>query len=342
MSVTQAEAKKQVTISSRLQDLMRTLVSQREFGVFVALVVFFSVMYVISPTFRLPYNLKSILKQISVTGIVAMGQTLVVISGAFDLSAGPVAALVGMITGIAWHRWGFHPVAAMGLGLALGAVSGWLNGVLAARLRLHPIVMTLATGAMFTGVNYFSSEGRAIVGLPPEMVWLGQGNIRGVPVLVIILFTVTILMHIVLTRTLFGHRVLMIGGNVKAAGDIGLDVEKLRIGIFTISGFLSGLGGVVLLGRVGNAVPQAGQDMLFPVVTATIVGGTLLSGGVGSMAGTLMGAAIMGIVRNSLAVLQANIYLQDFFQGALVVGALVIDVYRRGELTWDILIGRER
>jgi ribose/xylose/arabinose/galactoside ABC-type transport system permease subunit len=195
---------------------------------------------------------------------------------------------------------------------------------------------------MFTGLNYFSSEGRAIVGLPPEMVWLGQGNIRGVPVLVIILFVVTILMHIMLTRTLFGHRVLMIGGNVKAAADIGLDVEKLRIGIFTISGFLSGLGGVVLLGRVGNAVPQAGQDMLFPVVTATIVGGTLLSGGVGSMAGTLMGAAIMGIVRNSLAVLQANIYLQDFFQGALVVGALVIDVYRRGELTWDILIGRER
>jgi len=195
---------------------------------------------------------------------------------------------------------------------------------------------------MFTGLNYFFTEGRAIVGLPKQMTWLGQGAIRGVPVLVIMLFIVSMVMHLVLTRTLFGQRVLMVGGNTKAAEDIGLDVKKLRIGVYTISGFLAGLGGIVLLGRVGNAVPQMAEGMLFPVVTATIVGGTLMSGGVGSMAGTLMGAGIMGIVRNSLAVLQANIYLQDLFQGALVVGALLIDVIRRRELTWSEIIGRER
>jgi ribose transport system permease protein len=172
--------------------------------------------------------------------------------------------------------------------------------------------------------------------------WLGQGNIGGVPVLVIVLFLVSIVMHILLTRTLFGQRVLMVGGNLKAATDIGINVEKIRIGIFTISGFLAGLGGIILLGRVGNAIPQLGQLLLFPVVTATIVGGTLLSGGVGSMLGTLMGAAIMGIVNNAMAVLQANIFLQDFFQGTLVVIALLVDVFRRGELTWAILIGKER
>jgi len=318
------------------------MVTQREFGVFLALVTFFTVMYAISPVFRKPYNLMIILRQISVTGIVAMGQTLVVISGAFDLSQAPVAALSAMTTALAWNRLGWSPIPAMLLGLCIATACGFLNGLLASRLKLHPIVMTLASGSMFTGLTYFLTEGKSTVGLPKQMTWLGQGRIQGVPVPVAILFIVTIVMHLMLTRTLFGQRVLMVGGNAKAAEDIGLDVKQLRLGIFTISGFLAGLGGIVLLGRVGTALPQMANDMLFPVVTATIVGGTLLSGGVGSMAGTLMGAGIMGIVRNSLAVLQANIYLQDFFQGVLVVGALLMDVVRRGELTWDQIIGKER
>ncbi len=320
----------------------KELTAHRESGVLLALIVFFTLMYVISPVFRKPYNLMSILRQISVTGIIAMGQTLVIISGAFDLSQGPVAALSGMSVALVWSKLGWSPVPALFVGVCVGTACGFLNGVLAARLKLHPMVMTLASGSMFTGLNYFFTEGRAIVGLPKQMTWLGQGAIRGVPVLVIMLFIVSMVMHLVLTRTLFGQRVLMVGGNTKAAEDIGLDVKKLRIGVYTISGFLAGLGGIVLLGRVGNAVPQMAEGMLFPVVTATIVGGTLMSGGVGSMAGTLMGAGIMGIVRNSLAVLQANIYLQDLFQGALVVGALLIDVIRRRELTWSEIIGRER
>jgi ribose/xylose/arabinose/galactoside ABC-type transport system permease subunit len=321
---------------------IKELVSHREFGVFMALLIFFVVMYTVSPVFRRPFNLVTIMKQISVTGVIAMGQTMVIISGAFDLSQAPVAGLVGMLTAVFWKRLGFSPAAAICAALAVGALCGFVNGVLAARLRLHPIVMTLASGSMFMGINYFVSQGQTITGLPSGLKWLGQGNIGGVPVLVIVLFLVSIVMHILLTRTLFGQRVLMVGGNLKAATDIGINVEKIRIGIFTISGFLAGLGGIILLGRVGNAIPQLGQLLLFPVVTATIVGGTLLSGGVGSMLGTLMGAAIMGIVNNAMAVLQANIFLQDFFQGTLVVIALLVDVFRRGELTWAILIGKER
>ncbi len=328
--------------SSGLRARLKRLTAPRETGVFLALVTFFTLMYFASPVFRQPYNLTNILKQISVTGIIAMGQTLAMISGVFDLSQGPVAALSGMTTALVWQNLHVSPILAMCVGLVVGIACGLLNGVLAARLKLHPIVMTLATGSMYVGLNYFMTQGHSVSGLPKEMKWVGQGKIEGVPVLVIVLVLVTIVMHFMLTRTLFGQRVLMIGGNAKAADDIGLNVKQLRTGVFVISGFLAALGGLVLMGRVGNAMVAMDEGILFPVVTATIVGGTLLSGGVGSMAGTLMGAGIMGIVRNAIAVSGVNLYLQDFFQGVLVVTALLIDIMRRGELTWDEIIGKKR
>ena len=321
---------------------IRELLSYRESGVFLALVIFFVVMYTVSPIFRSPFNLTTILRQISVTSIMAMGQTLVIVSGSFDLSQASIAGLAAMVTARLWKIYGLSPPFAIAGGLGVGILCGFLNGMLAARFRLHPIVMTLATGAVFLGVNFYITRGESIVGLPVGLVFLGQGRIFGIPALVILMFIVAILMHIMLTRTLFGLRVRMIGGNLKASQDMGMNVERIRVGIFTLSGFLSALGGIVLLGLVGNAVPQIGQGLLFPVVTAAIVGGTLLTGGVGSMAGTLIGAAIMGITRNALVVLQMSIYLQDIVQGALVVVALLVDQFRRGELTWRIILGLDR
>ena len=338
MTETQTPSPNRPTARARIRELM----AHRESGVFLALVIFFVLMYTVSPIFRSPFNLTTILRQISVTSILAMGQTLVIVSGAFDLSQESIAGLAAMVTARLWKVYGFAPHFAIAGGLIVGVICGFLNGILAARFRLHPIVMTLATGAVFLGVNFYITRGESIVGLPDGLTFLGQGRIFRVPALVILMFVVAILMHFMLTRTLFGLRVRMIGGNLKASQDVGMNVERIRIGIFTLSGFLSALGGIVLLGRVGNAVPQIGQGLLFPVVTAAIVGGTLLTGGVGSMAGTLIGAAIMGITRNALVVLQLSIYLQDIVQGALVVVALLIDQFRRGELTWRIILGRDR
>ena len=338
MTATQTPTTRKLTARARIRELM----AHRESGVFLALVIFFVVMYTVSPIFRSPFNLTTILRQISITSIVAMGQTLVIVSGSFDLSQGSIAGLAAMVTAKLWKNFGLAPPIAIVGGLGVGVLCGFLNGVLAARFRLHPIVMTLATGAVFLGVNFYITRGESIIGLPDGLTWLGKGRIGQVPVLIILMFVVAFLMHILLTRTLFGLRVRMIGGNLKASQDVGMNVERIRIGIFTLSGFLAALGGIVLLGRVGNALPQIGQGLLFPVVTAAIVGGTLLTGGVGSMAGTLMGAAIMGIARNALIVLQLDIYLNDVMQGTLVVVALLIDQFRRGELTWRIIFGRDR
>lgn len=340
MAITERTARE--TYGSRVVDVLKRAFAVRESGVLLALILLFAVMCLISPPFRSPFNLTTILKQISVVAIVAMGQTLVVISGAFDLSQAPVAGLAAMVSAMVWKYWGWDPALAICVGLAVGATCGFANGVLAARFHLHPIVMTLATSSIFLSLTYFLTRGEAIVGLPDSFTWLGQGQIGVVPVPILVMLLVSLLMHVLLTRTLFGLRVLMIGGNLQASTDIGINVERVRIGVFTISGLLAALGGIVLLGRLGNALPQIGVGLLFPVVTATIVGGTLLSGGRGSMAGTLIGAAIMGIVNNALAILQFSIYLQDAAQGALVIAALLVDQMRRGELTWKMVIGRAR
>jgi ribose transport system permease protein len=318
---------------------VREVASYRESGVFAALLTLFVVMYAVSPIFRDPYNLNNILSQMAVTSIVGMGQTLVIISGAFDVSQGPMAGLGAMMAALAWQKLGLPPALAIVAGLAVGMAGGAANGVLAARFRLHPIVMTLATATVFTGLNYFITRGNAIIGLPSTIMALGAADIGGVPIQVILMFGVVIAMHLMLTRTLFGLRVRQIGGNLEAARLSGVHIDRTRIGIFVISGFLAALGGIVTIGRAGDADPTIGQSMLFPVITATIIGGTLLTGGVGSMIGTLMGAAILGIIIDALVVLQIDIYLQDVIQGLLVLTALLVDQFRRGELTWARLAG---
>ncbi len=322
-------------------DQVRRLLGYRESGIFIALVLFIAVMFVISPPFRTQYNLVSILRQISVTTIVATGQTLVIISGAFDLSQGSVAGLAAMCGALAVKSLGVPPVVAILIALAIGAGCGLVNGILMARFRLHPIVLTLATAAVYQGLNYFITQGAPVTNLPESYLWLGQGELGPFPAPVLAMLIIVIVMHILLTRTVFGRRVLMIGGNAEASRLSGVHIDRVRIGIFVISGTLAALGGVVVTGRVGNAIPTIGQDLLFPVVTAAILGGTLLSGGVGSMAGTFMGAAVAGIVKDAMVLLQFNIFLQDVAQGLLVLIALLIDQFRRGELTLRKLMGKE-
>ncbi len=349
---------------------LKQLTGYREAGVFFTLLLFFSTMMIISPTFRQPFNLTIVLKQMSVTAILAMGQTVVMIAGSFDLSQGSIAGLSAMAAAMTWERLsgaisvskgGVGGMAAMAAnlqqnwryavlltalsilaGLAVGVLCGVANGVLAAKFRLHTTVMTLATGIVFRGINYYVTQGKPVIGLPSALLYLGEGNLGPVPACILLMLFVTFVTHIVLTRTLYGRRVLQIGGNEDAARRSGILVDRVRIGVFAASGFLAALGGIVTIGRVGNAIPLIGQDLLFPVVTAAIVGGTLLTGGVGSALGTLMGGAIMAIVNNALVVLQFSIYVQDMCQGLLVVLALLLDQFRRGALTLGMLTGKDR
>lgn len=331
---------------SSITAAFRKLLHTRESGVFLALVIFIAVMLVSSRQFATEYNVGIILKQMSVVAVLAFGQTLVMIVGAFDLSQAAIAGLCAMVPALLWQGIGLDPTVAVILGLLLGAALGAFNGILAAYFRLHPIVMTLATGIAITGLTYFISGGKAVVRVPEQLQFLGGTELGAtgifrVPTPVVVMFIVCGVMHVALTRTLFGRRVLQVGGNEDAAKGLGINVAMVRIRVFAISGFLAALGGIMTIGRIGNASPEIGQSLLFPVVTAAIVGGTLLSGGVGTMLGTLMGAAIMAMVTNAIVLLRVNIYLTDTVQGVLVLIALLVDQFRRGEITVRKLLGRE-
>jgi ribose transport system permease protein len=321
---------------------IRKLIHTRESGVFLALVIFTIVMLLSSRQFATEYNIGIILKQMSVVAVLAFGQTLVMIVGAFDLSQAAIAGLCAMVPALLWQGMGLDPTIAVILGLILGAAIGAFNGILAAYFRLHPIVMTLATGIAITGLTYFISGGKAVVRVPEQLQFLGGTELFfRVPTPVVVMFIVCAVMHLALTRTLFGRRVLQVGGNEAAAKGLGINIATIRIRVFAVSGFLAALGGIMTIGRIGNASPEIGQSLLFPVVTAAIVGGTLLSGGVGTMLGTLMGAAIMAMVTNAIVLLRVNIYLTDTVQGVLVLIALLVDQFRRGEITVRKLLGRE-
>jgi ribose transport system permease protein len=326
---------------SRVRRELGLLASYRESGVILSFIVIFGVMVIVSPTFRQPYNLTIILEQMSTVAVMAMGQTLVIISGAFDLSQGPVAGLVAMVTGLAWSSAGLSAILAIVCGLATGVACGTANGILAARLKLHPIVMTLATSTIITGLIYFITQGNPVIGLPNGLLEFGAGSVFGVPTSVIVMLVVTAVMHVLLTRTLFGLRVRQMGGNLEAARLTGVNIQSTWVAVFAISSLLAAVGGIIELGRVGNAIPSIGSTLLFPVISSAIIGGTLLTGGAGSMIGTLFGAAILTVINNALIVLNVNIYLQNIVQGSLVVLALVIDQFRRGQLTWRDLIRRE-
>ena len=316
---------------------VRAVFRYRESGVFLALAVFCGVLSLVLPPFRDPYNLLVMGKQLSTLAIIAAGQTLVVISGAFDLSQSAICGLAAMTAGI-WAQAGFPPGIAILIALVVSVIAGWLNGTLAARLNLHPIVMTLATGTIFVGITYVISLGQPAIGLPNSLLMFGASSIGWLPVPVLIMLVIVAGMQVMLSRTLFGLHVRQLGGNREAARLSGTNVRRVWLGVFVISALTAGIGGVVELGRVGAAIPTIGATLLFPIITATILGGTLLTGGEGSIVGTMLGAAILIVINDALVVGEVSIYWQNVVQGALVVVALVIDQFRRGKLTFRDLI----
>jgi ribose transport system permease protein len=318
---------------SHLRVIIRQLLGLRESGIFIALVLIFSITALVSPQFRTGFNLTILAEQTATIAIMGTGQTLVIISGAFDISQAAVAGLAAMVSALIWQDLGLNPILALLAGILCGVLAGLTNGILAAVFRLHPIVMTLATSTMFMGLTYLLTGGQPVIGLPSQLLWLGGGTFGPVPVSVIVMIIVVASMQILLTRVRFGVRVRQVGGNVEAARLIGINVRRVWLGVFVISAVLAALGGEIEMGRIGNAIPTIGSTLLFPIITASILGGTLLTGGEGSMIGTMLGAVVLTVINNALVILQVNPFSQQVVQGALVVAALIVDQFRRGNLT---------
>jgi ribose transport system permease protein len=297
-------------------------------GPLIALAALFAVSALSSPYFLQPQNLLNVLRQVSYAGIIALGMTFVIVSGGIDLSVGSMVALVGGASLLAMNRLGGGPgavAAAVAVALAGGVAAGAVNGLLVVRGRIAPFIATLGTMAVYRSLALYASgagEFRSESALYPA---IGMGRWLGVPVPVWVLFAMAGLFAAVLNLTPFGRHVRAVGSNERVARYAAIRVRTVRFACYLLSGFATGVATVLLSSRLNSvSSSNAGVNFELDAIAAAIIGGTSLAGGKGSMAGTLAGAVILGIVNNMLNLWGVSPYLQGTVKGAVILAAVLV------------------
>jgi inositol transport system permease protein len=302
-------------------------------GILVGMIALLSLLT--GGTFLQAQNLINVVRQVSVIAILAIGVTVAIISTGIDLSVGSILALAAVVSSSLAQQPGatnemypgFHPpvIVAILAGLGVGAAAGLVNGFLIAKFRIAPFIATLGMFTAARGLALIYSNGRPISKLEDGFNYLGQGSILGVPVPILLLGLVAVGAHLLLNNTRFGRHVYAIGGNEQAARVSGINLSRTKIGIYTFSGMLAGLGGMILAGRIGSGNPQLGTGSELDAITAAVIGGTSFSGGIGTVWGTIVGALIIGSLNTGLDLLNVSPFTQQVVKGVIIVLAIIID-----------------
>ena len=296
----------------------------RRFGTVIGLVVLCAILWILTPYFLTVSNLLNIAEQTSINAIVAVGMTFVILSGGIDLSVGSIVALAGVVLGLAL-RDGQPLALALALTLAAGLVCGLVNGLLVSLGGLPPFIVTLGTMSIARGAALLVTEGRPISGFAASFRVLATGRVGFVPAPVIATAVVYLAAHVALAGTTFGRYVYAIGGNEEATRLSGVAVRFHKTMIYGVSGLMSAIAAVILTARLNSAQPIAGMMYELDAIAATVIGGTSLMGGDGTLAGTLVGALIMGVLRNGLNLLGVSSFLQQIVIGGVIVVAVLLD-----------------
>jgi ribose transport system permease protein len=299
--------------------------------VFAALIALCVIMSFASPYFFTLRNIFNVLQGMSTVGIMAIGMTMVLIAGGLDLSVGSVLAIGAMVTARLMTFHGLHPWLAVLAGLAAGLAMGLLNGVLITRAKLIPFIATLGTLSIGRGIAFLLASGGASTvasNIPMRdagVAYLGAGYIGPVPVPVVIMLVLVAIAAVFLSNTVLGRQIYAVGSNPRAARLSGISVDRVQLFTYVVAGGLSALAGVITTGLLATASTNLGQGMELDVIAAAVIGGTSLRGGEGSVVGTLIGAAIMAVVRNAFVLLGLPLYLQVMIIGVVILLAVGLD-----------------
>src|SRR5246127_5846009 len=306
----------------------------------IFLLVLMGLFAIVEPRFLSSINLFNVMRQVSITGLLAIGMTFVILTAGIDLSVGSLVAFAGLVAAAvakggvsnrftvgagqeaASYGWGLAALGAIGVGL----VGGFLQGVAITRLKVPPFVVTLGGMAAFRGAALLFAAGGPISGFEPGFVWMGQGRIFGqVPVPVLIFLTFAVVAHVVLRYTRYGRQVYAVGGNPEAARLSGLNVRVVTMSVYVIMGFFAGLGAFVLSARLNSAEAVAGTGYELTVIASVVIGGTSLFGGVGTIFGTVIGTILIGVLLNGLVLMNVSSYIQQIIIGIIIVLAVAFD-----------------
>ncbi|MDO4662509.1 MAG: ribose ABC transporter permease [Tissierellia bacterium] len=296
-------------------------------GTVLALILLIVFVTVLNHSFISPNNLLNLLRQLTVNGFIAFGMTFVILTGGIDLSVGSILALTSVIFVGLFTQMGVPVFVALLIAILLGAVLGFVNGVFITKGKLAPFIVTLATMTIYRGLTLVYTDGRPIAGDRDSYLFefLGRGLILKIPFQVILFFIIFIILSIVLRKTAFGRKVYAVGGNEKASFIAGIKTDKVKIAIYTISGVMASIAGLILTSRLNSAGPQAGVSYEMDAIAAVVLGGTSMTGGKGSLTGTLIGVLILGVLNNGLNLLGVSSFYQQIVKGIVILLAVLID-----------------
>jgi ribose/xylose/arabinose/galactoside ABC-type transport system permease subunit len=311
------------------------------FAPLIFLLVLMAVFAIMEPRFLSSINLFNVMRQVSITGLLAIGMTFVILTAGIDLSIGSLLAFAGLVAAAVakggmqdrftvgddaiGYGWPLAALAAIAVGLA----GGYLQGLSITKLKVPPFVVTLGGMSVFRGAALLFAAGGPISGFQPDFTWWGQWRIGPVPVPVIIFLVAAIIAHIVLRYMRYGRRVYAVGGNPEAARLAGVNVSRVICSVYVIMGFFAGLGAFVLAARLNSAEAVAGTGYELTVIASVVIGGTSLFGGVGSIFGTVIGTILIGVLLNGLVLMNVSSYIQQIIIGVIIVLAVAFDTFAK-------------
>ncbi|KIZ44939.1 ribose ABC transporter permease [Raoultella ornithinolytica] len=302
----------------------------RDAGTLIGLLIIIITFSFLSPVFFTIPNLLNILQQSSINALIALGMTLVIISGGIDLSVGPTAAL-SAVFGATMMVAGVPVPLAILATLGIGAICGVFSGSLVAYAGLQPFIVTLGGLSLFRAVALIYTGGNPVFGIPTEFRSLINSEIFGIPTPIVIVAVIALVLWTVMNKTPLGEYILAVGGNEEAARVAGVPVKRTKVTVFVISGTLASLASLILIGRLGAAEPTIGNLWELDAIAAAAIGGASLMGGKGSVVGTIIGAIILGALRNGLTLLNIQAFYQLLATGLIIIIAMLIDRATRGK-----------
>ncbi len=327
---------RQAPEAGRTTRLRRSLSQSREISVLGALIVLIIIMSLASPYFLEPQNIFNVLRNMSTISIIAIGMTMVIITGGIDLSVGSVLAASAMLAARLMVQFEINPWLALLVGLAFGSLLGLVNGLIITKVQVTAFITTLGMMSVARGLTYlFASgmKGTVASNMPmrdPGLSFLGAGYIGPVPMPVIEAFIFVVIASVFLANTVLGRQIYGVGSNEQAARLSGVDIDRVRLFCYTLTGLLAAYAGIMTAGLLSTAATNAGTGTELDVIAAAVIGGASLAGGEGTIYGAVIGAAIMAVIRNAFVLLGLPIYLQTVTIGVVIVLAVALDRFRLG------------
>jgi ribose transport system permease protein len=317
--------------NNRLQigSIAKKITSSNSFSILMIAIVMCVALAIINPTFISVANIQSVTRAFSYIAIMAIGELMVILTAGIDLSIGSMIGLGGLLSAYLIVNLKLPIFFAVILAVLACSVFGFISGVLVTRVKLPPFIATLGIMSIARSICYIVTKGYPILRLPNGFLYIGQGFIARVPVPVWLMLIVGIGAAVFLNKTITGRRIFALGGNEEATRFSGINTNRIKLLVYVLSASLSGFAGVILTSRMGSAQSSVGISYELDGIAAVIIGGTSFSGGEGTVLGTIIGAAIMGIIKNALVLLQVDPYWQQLIIGFIIILAVSIDQMRR-------------